>query len=307
MANGFGSGFRGGIQNLANAIRQRRQRTLKEQKKRKLDEQAGNLFRKRAELEGISPQEKLKLLQNADFIKEGGSIDIIEGLNKLALQRSQRQNVQSQKALREAQATALQPKSAADKIREFNIELDQKAKLGELKRSGDLRRELTTSPIFKDFQVLKGSSRKIDVALKDALRSKGLRGKAIADQALIVMFNKIIDPNSVVRESEFARTPQGLSAINRIKGFAEKVAQGSVGITDQERNDISRVAKILLNVSGELFNQELDRFGLLADELKVGREKVLIGIKRFNPSAIGASTGTLDTPSGISFSFEEVK
>lgn len=149
-----------------------------------------------------------------------------------------------------------------------------------------LRKEFTASILVKDFRIIRAQAAKIDAALADTLRAD-VGAKNIADQILIVGFNKIIDPTSVVRESEFARTPEGLSAINRVRGFVERVVRGSVGITDDERKDISRLAKLLVNAAGEDFNREFDRFKGLAKEFDVKQSRVLGGFNRFKPLDTG--------------------
>lgn len=53
-------------------------------------------------------------------------------------------------------------------------------------------------------------------------------------QAVLVTFQKILDPTSVVRESEYARTATGQSLLNRIQGYSERLAAGGAGLTDAE-------------------------------------------------------------------------
>ena len=53
-------------------------------------------------------------------------------------------------------------------------------------------------------------------------------------QAVLVTFQKILDPTSVVRESEYARTASGQSFLNRLAGYEQKLAQGGAGMTDGE-------------------------------------------------------------------------
>jgi hypothetical protein len=50
--------------------------------------------------------------------------------------------------------------------------------------------------------------------------------RAAMEQALIIMFNKMLDPGSVVREGEFDRTSQGQSVINAAEGWLQKLAAG---------------------------------------------------------------------------------
>ena len=53
-------------------------------------------------------------------------------------------------------------------------------------------------------------------------------------QQILVTFQKILDPTSVVRESEYARSPQGQAYLKRIEGFLQRVTQGGPGVTMEE-------------------------------------------------------------------------
>lgn len=49
-------------------------------------------------------------------------------------------------------------------------------------------------------------------------------------QAVLVTFQKILDPVSVVRESEYARSAQGLGFLNRLEGMYQKAVAGGAGV-----------------------------------------------------------------------------
>lgn len=49
-------------------------------------------------------------------------------------------------------------------------------------------------------------------------------------QAILVTFQKILDPTSVVRESEYARSPAGLSVLSRMEGYYEQLKEGGAGV-----------------------------------------------------------------------------
>ena len=49
-------------------------------------------------------------------------------------------------------------------------------------------------------------------------------------QAVLVTFQKVLDPTSVVRESEYARSPQGLAIMDRLEGMYEKYKSGGAGV-----------------------------------------------------------------------------
>lgn len=65
-------------------------------------------------------------------------------------------------------------------------------------------------------------------------------------QAVIVGFNKLIDPTSVVRESEYARTPEGASFINRLDAYRIRFMQGGAGLNAAELQGIRDTALALL-------------------------------------------------------------
>ncbi len=62
-------------------------------------------------------------------------------------------------------------------------------------------------------------------------------------QAVLVTFQKILDPISVVRESEYARSPQGLALLDRMQGFVERLAKGGAGVPKEELAAMVETAK----------------------------------------------------------------
>jgi hypothetical protein len=103
-----------------------------------------------------------------------------------------------------------------------------------------LRQEFQKEQAVKDYRQIQTQVARIDSALEE--NKKG-GNKVAVDQALITVFNKMMDPTSVVRESEYARTSSDLSLLNRIKGKAEKIMTGGAGLTDEERNALATMAK----------------------------------------------------------------
>jgi hypothetical protein len=64
-----------------------------------------------------------------------------------------------------------------------------------------------------------------------------------ASQAVLVTFQKILDPNSVVRESEYARSPQGLSLLQRIQGWVENKQVGGAGVPKEALAEMVETAR----------------------------------------------------------------
>ena len=52
-----------------------------------------------------------------------------------------------------------------------------------------------------------------------------------ASQVIVNAFNKLMDPNSVIRESEYARTPEGQSLINQMEWKIEQIKSGWAWLT----------------------------------------------------------------------------
>lgn len=97
----------------------------------------------------------------------------------------------------------------------------------------------------KDFTSLKTSYSGMDAVVKDALASGDENSKASADQALITLFNKMLDPTSVVREGEYDRTAQGQAILSQASGYLSRLVSGGASITDETRKDMVRIAGIL--------------------------------------------------------------
>jgi hypothetical protein len=103
-------------------------------------------------------------------------------------------------------------------------------------------------------------------ALKDIRDGKSLNASS---QAVIVAFNKLIDPTSVVRESEYARTPEGQSLINRISGKITQLQQGGAGLTPADLKGLVTTANELVKgfqattlEQARIAQQAADKYGL---------------------------------------------
>jgi len=71
-------------------------------------------------------------------------------------------------------------------------------------------------------------------------------------QAVLVTFQKILDPTSVVRESEYARTTEGQALMDRIQGYTTRLAQGGTTLTDREMAEMVQTAQQFLAGSEQL-------------------------------------------------------
>lgn len=135
---------------------------------------------------------------------------------------------------------------------EMGMALDEKIaknaeqRVPKAKAVQELRKEYTSRDEVKNWNEV---SRQVDV-MGEAMKQLGdIRGgkannrSLIAiDQALITLYNKMMDPTSVVRESEYARTPQDAALLNRLEGTYGRVIQGGQALKDEDRAAIYEMA-----------------------------------------------------------------
>lgn len=123
--------------------------------------------------------------------------------------------------------------------------------------AGDYRDFLMSEKLAKDWQTASTPVR--EMRRQFGLMQTGLsrfRGgdKNGGSQAVLVTFQKILDPTSVVRESEYARTATGQAFLERMQGYVEKLAKGGAGMTDTELASMVETAKQMLG-NAETFTQ----------------------------------------------------
>ena len=104
-----------------------------------------------------------------------------------------------------------------------------------------------TQSISKDNQARTENAREMarQATLIENSYNNILQGgdRSLNTQAIITSFNKILDPTSVVRESEYDRTAAGQSLIARLEGKVQNIAKGGAGVTPETLKEASDIAK----------------------------------------------------------------
>lgn len=126
-----------------------------------------------------------------------------------------------------------------------------------------LRNQFLTRPAVKERAVVQEQVQKAREALNEAKKGGSLLA---VDQTLITTFNKMLDPNSVVRESEYARTPQDMAFLERVKGGWEKLNKGGAGLSTDERLALGRMISRFDEASRAFYKNEEDSFRNLAGQ-----------------------------------------
>ena len=145
-------------------------------------------------------------------------------------------------------------------------------------------KEFLSDPRIKNLQVIERSERGMAAALKQAT-GPDVKSRIAADQALGVLFQKMLDPESVVRESEYARTPEGAAAINRLLAIAPQLRLGGLKLLDEDRHALVTMAKKLLDEAKVTANKAFDEFETRADTIGLNKKIVFGGAKRFDISS----------------------
>ena len=160
------------------------------------------------------------------------------------------------------------------------VKSNKGTKQKELLSATRLRQEFINRPEVKEYVTTKTQVKGMEEILKNSVGKTG-RNNVATDQALITMYNKMTDPNSVVRESEYARTPQNLPLFHRIEGMMQKVSQGGAGLTDDDRKAIVQGAKILQKARGATYNDTYKGYADLSSEYDLNQNLVTRGMTEY--------------------------
>jgi hypothetical protein len=101
--------------------------------------------------------------------------------------------------------------------------------------------------------------------------------RSLNTQAMVTSFNKILDPTSVVRESEYDRTAAGQSLIAQLEGKVQQIATGGAGITDATLKEAADIADQYLKESQASVLQENERARSMAGQFGLNPDFVTTG------------------------------
>lgn len=137
----------------------------------------------------------------------------------------------------------------------------------DLDQENKLRTEFNGLSVAKSYQDVNASYDRVRSSYAEAQAAgANNQSRAAADQALIISFNKMLDPGSVVREGEYARSEQGQSVINQLLGKAQAALRGGAALTDADRNAIVSMTGRLYADYVNNYNQNVLRYRDLAKQ-----------------------------------------
>ena len=107
-------------------------------------------------------------------------------------------------------------------------------------------------------------------------------------QAVLVTFQKILDPNSVVRESEYARSAAGLGLMQRIEGIIPRLTKGGPGVPLAELQKFADLARQFTSNAEESATRNSAALLQDADDMGIDRRRI-VGEERQTSSGGGVS------------------
>ena len=151
------------------------------------------------------------------------------------------------------------------------VNLGQRGFDNTLKLRGDFRSE----PVYKGFQEVESAYNQINA---------GLNAKSPAgDLAAATKFMKLLDPSSVVRESELAMAMQATGALDRLYNYANMLYTGQK-LTESQRADFRKLSGEFYTTAYNQYNAKRQEYSDIAKRNELNIEDV-VGKQPKAPSA----------------------
>jgi hypothetical protein len=131
------------------------------------------------------------------------------------------------------------------------IDIGQKGFENEMKLGGAFKQE----PIYKDFSDMQSAYGQVVSSLK--------QGTPIGDVAGATKVMKLLDPGSVVRESELGIAMAAAGRMDRLQNYFSNMVSGQK-LTPTQRDDFERLSNELYAAAGQAYNKkrgEYEQFG----------------------------------------------
>jgi hypothetical protein len=142
------------------------------------------------------------------------------------------------------------------------MNLGQKGFDNTLKLRGDFRSE----PVYKGFQEIESAYSQINAGLN----SKSPAG----DLAAATKFMKLLDPTSVVRESELSMAMKATGALDRLYNYANLVATGQK-LTPTQREDFRKLGNEFYTTSYNQYNTKRKEYSDIAERNQLNVDDVV--------------------------------
>ena len=162
----------------------------------------------------------------------------------------------------------------------------------------NLGKDFRSEPIYKEFTDMKSAFKQVVSSLS--------QGTPIGDVAGATKIMKLLDPGSVVRESELGIAMASAGRLDRLKNYFDNMMSGQI-LTPTQRQDFERLATELYAAAADGFNKKRGEYvgfgqayGLKNLDAALGPAADVPSLMRAAP-ATGAAGGTTRRPLGNIF------
>ena len=142
-----------------------------------------------------------------------------------------------------------------------------------------LRKQFQSEPIYKEFQDLGLAYNQVTNAIK--------AGTPIGDTAAATKIMKLLDPGSVVRETELGMAMAATGKIDRLKNYFDLYVSGRK-LTDTQRLDFQNLANDLYAAGQQAYNKKRKEYEILGQSFGLNTDV-----------ALGESARGIGLPAGV--------
>lgn len=127
--------------------------------------------------------------------------------------------------------------------------------------------------------------------MKSSLAAVKVGAAAPGSQGVLVTFQKILDPTSVVRESEYARSASGLSLLSRIEGKWQTIEKGGAGVPVKDLEDFVKLSEQFMQNQARAAQDTKRQIDAIATEYGLKPENITRDIGGGGPVRMRAPDG----------------
>lgn len=165
--------------------------------------------------------------------------------------------------------------------------IDQQAQQIDVEGEGKLRREI--SGLTTDFRIVSDAFNRINAVAKQP--------SAAGDLSMIFSYMKLLDPQSVVRESEFATAQNTAGVPERIRNTYNKLLTGE-RLSEGQRADFIKQAEAVYGSQLNGYNQRASYYRGLAEQYGFNPDRIAKIIEAPSGGAAPDSQGSTDQSQG---------
>jgi hypothetical protein len=147
-----------------------------------------------------------------------------------------------------------------------------------------------SEPIYKTHQVINQAYNQINNALD--------KGNAAGDLTAAIKINKMLDPDSIVRESEVATVANATGLVDKLSNYASQVAKGT-RLNPEQRKEYRQLAKDFYRISGEQYNETRNKYSDIGKANKLEGVDTMLGKAWSAPTSAPTITKNMEDANAI--------